>query len=71
MMNREGLTWPEWTRAAGIELRPCSFSETSEGQLAAFRQAWLDGEDPTEWRAALAAARKVIVTTTYGKEKRK
>lgn len=51
-INKEGLTWAEWCAAAGIESRIASFSETSEGQLAAFHAAWQAGEDPTEWRAA-------------------
>jgi hypothetical protein len=49
--NREGLTWAEWIRAAGMESRLASFSETNERQLRALRQAWEDGEDPSEYRA--------------------
>ncbi len=37
--NREGLTWPEWRNAAHV------------ATYVAF-EAWLRGEDPTEWRAA-------------------
>ena len=38
--NKEGLTWAEWSAAAGLP-------PTAE---AAF--AWRAGEDPTEWRAS-------------------
>ncbi len=44
-MNREGLTWREWCRAAGVDA-----SRASVWSSFAF-DAWLAGDDPTEWRA--------------------
>lgn len=48
-MNPNGLTWAKWIAAAGVDL---SFSGTTEDQLAAYRNAWLAGEDPSDYRAA-------------------
>jgi hypothetical protein len=48
--NREGLTYVEWLRAAGIEegekLRPW----TGPYSISATMVAWKRGEDPAEWR---------------------
>lgn len=46
-VNREGLTWKEWHRAA---VHACHHSQvkTSEKTL---RAAYRNGEDPTEWCA--------------------
>ena len=39
--NKEGLTWPEWSAAAGLE----------DGQWSKiYHNAWLYGEDPADWR---------------------
>jgi transcriptional regulator with XRE-family HTH domain len=44
--NREGLTWTQWTRAAGYE----TYSPLSNTKMAELLQAWQRGEDPTEYR---------------------
>lgn len=54
-INREGLTWEEWAYAAGVE--PTSPGRVTVGSVAypfdpqhKERRAWLQGEDPTDWR---------------------
>lgn len=63
--NHEGLTWPEWAYAAGIQEpkyrhavksggAPVWVSHELPGYAYLFvneRRAWRNGEDPTEWRA--------------------
>lgn len=45
--NHEGLTLAEWLAAAGEP-------EVSDETAAALVEAWENGEDPTDWRAARA-----------------
>lgn len=53
--NKEGMTWPEWARAAGT---PVSLPSIASGKLSGkledeykrMRAAWKRGEDPTEHR---------------------
>lgn len=42
-MNENGLTFERWCYAAGVKGDPTSDH----------RSAWWQGEDPTEWRAAV------------------
>lgn len=44
-MNREGLTWDEWARAAGLPRPPLEI-------ILPFPEyeAWKKGVDPTEYR---------------------
>lgn len=56
--NREGMTWSEWAYAATIPewIGPFSSDHAATGHsefLRKERKAWRNGEDPTEWRAAL------------------
>jgi hypothetical protein len=46
-VNREGLTWDEWARAAGLERPPMEI-------ILPFPEyeAWQRGEDPTEYKAS-------------------
>ncbi len=46
-VNEYGLTVAEWIGAATLAKRRATTPE----QGRAMRQAWLDGEDPTEWAA--------------------
>lgn len=46
-VNREGLTWDEWARAAGLERPPLETTLPFPEY-----EAWKQGEDPTEYRAA-------------------
>jgi len=48
-INKEGLTFLEWTRAAGYDENT---ERTSIGKTDQ-RKAWEEGEDPTDHRAAL------------------
>jgi hypothetical protein len=50
--NSKGLTWEEWLRASG----PCSVmsgreSKRKDALKAILRKAWMNGEDPKEYRA--------------------
>lgn len=51
--NREGLTFEEWRRAAGVK-------QGTPGIHA----AWAKGEDPTEWRAHVQRAATVASRTS-------
>lgn len=59
--NGEGLTFEEWLLAANPELGnriPAYPTLKMLRESPVFRRyvkPWRDGEDPTEWRAALAA----------------
>jgi hypothetical protein len=45
-VNSEGLTWEEWKNAVGI----------SGAQVwPKHKEAWRQGEDPSDWRASEAA----------------
>lgn len=46
--NGEGLTFREWLAAAGWTLLEMFGTMNSH----AFEEAWRNGEDPSEWRAA-------------------
>ena len=48
--NREGLTYTEWLRAAGIEAGEKLVPLHGPYSVVATMRAWQDGEDPTEWR---------------------
>lgn len=43
--NKEGLTFAEWLHAASMTGRKIKTKEA--------REAWLQGQDPTEWAAGL------------------
>lgn len=51
-MNQEGLTFEEWHNAAlsGNARRAAHYPQFAKKHL---RRAWENGEDPTEWRAAI------------------
>lgn len=51
MRNREGMTWSEWRNAVGVH----------GGLQSRLREAWIAGEDPTEWRAHLDTLRHMIL----------
>lgn len=42
-INKEGLTWVVWAAAAGIHTTPSPSNE--------HYSAWIEGEDPAEWKA--------------------
>ena len=48
--NVEGLTWEEWSYAAGLS--PDFVLAPSTEVLYERRNAWRAGEDPTEWRVS-------------------
>ena len=50
--NSEGLTWVEWLHATYYQTMSIAVQQLYG--FHALRQAWTDGEDPTEWRKALS-----------------
>lgn len=53
-MNREGLTWQEWADAAALPLigAHACYGHHEPKLYSEEYKAWLECEDPTEWRAA-------------------
>ncbi len=56
--NKEGLTFEEWACAAGVaKFNSDKFVSLSSNHRYNYhtyiRKAWVNGEDPTEWKAAL------------------
>lgn len=51
--NAEGLTWEEWARAATLPAQDGAAFPAA--RFATPHRAWQSGEDPSEWRAELAA----------------
>jgi len=64
LMNREGLTWLEWLRAATFNLSARE-KKTRVIPYAEMRKDWKAGVDPTGWAASWQAG----VPTTVEEEK--
>lgn len=56
-VNEYGLTWDDWSSAAGLP--PTDMGYAAPRHYPRERQAWMRGEDPTDWRSARELARSL------------